>query len=339
MTAMLEYMEIIRRFTSHHTTAIPYEAILELTLLNSIVTIASFFPFTAFLGTILFFTTTHGRMELTVMKCVGISVRQLIRYLLCSTFLVGTIYITILDKISAFSMNKINLIESKITKKTQIEEKMTITNKGVWFKDAWQTKSYIIYAKSFLNSQEKLLNVRFFEFDDQNDFNGSIYSDYAEISDNSWKLANAKIINVNGAEKMITLFKIPTNLSFKNINKMTTNPKSISFWSMTKYMDMLEKVGLSIIKHKINWFARLSSLFQIIALTLLASIFCVNYDARNTRRYALKIAILIAIAFPIHFVNNIMIALGENGRVSIWIAAFSVPALTTLITYLHVLKK
>jgi LPS export ABC transporter permease LptG len=338
MTAMLEYMEIVRRFASHHIT-VPYEVISELTILNSVVTIASFFPFTAFLSTILFFITIHGRMELMVIKCVGISVRQLVRYLLCSTILMGGIYITILDKISTFSVNRINSIESKITKKTQIEEKIAVTNKGVWFRDVWQSKSYIIYAKSFLNSQKKLLNVRFFEFDEQNDFKGSIYSDSAEISDNSWKLENAKMIDVNGSERAVPLFNVPTNLSFKNIDKMTTNPKSISFWSMAKYVDMLEKVGLSSIKHKINWFARLSSLLQIIALVLLASIFCINYDARNTRRYALKVAILIAIAFPIHFTNNIMIALGENGRVPIWFAAFSIPIFTTLITYLNLLKK
>jgi LPS export ABC transporter permease LptG len=338
MTAMLEYMEIVRRFATHHIT-VPYKFIIELTILNSAVTIASFFPFTAFLGTILFFTTTHGRMELMIIKCVGVSVRQLVRYLLCSALMMGGVYITILDQISAFSVNKINSIESKITKKTQIEEKIAVTNKGVWFRDAWQTKSYIIYAKSFLNSQKKLLNVRFFEFDEQNNFKNSIYSDSAEISDTSWQLANAKIIGVDGSERTISLFKTPTNLSFGNIDKMTTNPKSISFWSMAKYVDMLEKVGLSSTKHKINWFARLSSLIQIIALILLASIFCVNYDVRNTKKYALKVAILIAIAFPIHFANNIMIALGENGRLTIWFAAFSVPIFTTLITYLHLLKK
>jgi LPS export ABC transporter permease LptG len=338
MTAMLEYMEIVRRFASHHIM-VPYEAILELTVMNSVVTIAAFFPFTAFLGTILFFITVHGRMELMVIKCVGISVCQLVRCLLCSALLMGGVYITILDKISTFSVNKINLIESKVTKKTQIEEKIAVTNKGVWFRDIWQAKSYIIYAKSFLNSQKKLLNVRFFEFDRQNDFRGSIYSDSAEISGNSWQLANAKIIDTNGSESVVPIFRIPTNLSFKNIDKMTTNPKSISFWSMAKYMDMLEKVGLSSIKHKINWFARLSSLLQIVALILLASIFCMNYDTRNTKRYAIKTAILIAIALPIHFTNNIMIALGESGKISIWVAAFSAPTLTIVIAYLNLLRK
>jgi LPS export ABC transporter permease LptG len=331
-------MEIVRRFASSHA-GIPNKTILELTVLNSIVTTSSFFPFAVFLGTILFFITIHGRMELMIVKCVGISARQLTRYILCSALLMGCLHITILDELSVFSMNKIRAIESRVTKKTQIEEKMTITNKGVWFRDVCQSKSYIIYAKSFLNSHKKLLNVRFFEFDEQNNFVASIYSEEAEIIGHSWQLLNAKIVDINGSEKNSKLFEAPTNLSFQNIDKMTTNPKSISFWSMAKYVKMLEKVGLSSIKHKINWFARLSAILQIFALVLLSIIFCINYDARNTSRYALKVATLIIIAFPVHFTNNILIAIGENGRIPIWVSAFSMPTLTILIMYLKLLKK
>jgi lipopolysaccharide export LptBFGC system permease protein LptF len=335
---MLEYMEITRRFSSNHIT-ISYGIITKLTILNAIVTIAAFFPFTLFLGTILFFITIHGKMELTIIKCIGISACQLASCLLFSTVLMGAVYLTILDGLSVISVNKIKLIESNITKQKQLEEEMTVTNQGIWFRDALKTKSYIVYAKSFIELQKKLLNVKFFEFDNQNNLLKSIYSDTAEISENLWKLTNAKIIDITGIEKTKSVVEVPTTLSFKNINKMTMNPKSISFWSISKYVKVLDEVGLSSIKYKISWFARLSSIFQMIAFVLLTTVFCVNYNSRNTSRYTMKMATLLVMAFPIHFTNNVLVAFGENGSIPIWIAAFCIPSFITIACSFNLLTK
>jgi LPS export ABC transporter permease LptG len=327
MTAMLEYMEIVRRFSSHHI-AVPYSAIIELTVLNAIATVSSFFPFALFLGSILFFITIHGKMELTAIKCVGVSVSQISKCLLMATFLVGTVYITIFDGIASFSVQRIKLIESKLTKKDQIDEKMTVTNKGAWFRDVYLDKSYIVYAKSFLNKQNKLLNVRFFEFDEKTGFQASIYSDSATVSNHTWKLRNAKVIGIDGTEKVVPVLVRKTNLSFNNIDKMTTNPKSISFWSMAKYIAMLEKVGLSSIKYKINWFSRISALIQMVALVLVAIVFCINYHVGSAGWYATKLGILLMFTFPMHLMNNILMALGETGSIPIWLSAFVIPITT-----------
>jgi lipopolysaccharide export system permease protein len=326
MTAMLEYMEIVRRFSSYHI-AVSHKIIIELTVFNAIATVASFFPFALFLGTILFFVTIHSKMELTAIRCIGVSTLQISRCLLLTTLLIGTVYITLFDGIASCSVQRIKTIEAKLTKKDRIDEKMTVTNKGVWFRDVYYGKSYIIYAKSVLNQQHKLLNVRFFEFNENDGLQSSIYSDSATISSNVWELRNAKIIEIDGTEKVMPSVTKKTQLSFSNIDKMTTNPKSISFWSMGKYIAMLEKVGLSSIKYKINWYSRISAIIQMIALVLLAIVFCIDNQMGHRGRYPMKLAILLLFAFPMHLINNVMMALGENGSMPIWVAAFALPAL------------
>ena len=154
-----------------------------------------------------------------------------------------------------------------------------------------------------------------------------------------WDIKNAKAIDLAGNEKNINDFRIPTLLSFSGISKMTTDPKSISFWSISKYISMLEKVGLSSTRYKVHFFFQLSSILQMMSLVLLASVFCIRYNNRNTRQYALKIGTVLLLAFPVHFINNILMALGSSGNISIFNSAFTMPIVTIIICYIAILKK
>lgn len=337
ITAMLESMEIVRRFANNQSI-VSYKTIIELTVLNSIITVSSFFPFTAFLGTILFFTNMHSKLELTVIKVCGVSIKEIVKCLLFSVSLIGTVYITVFDGLSVYSINRIKSVESKLTKfNSKTDDGITVTNQGIWFKDASESKSFVIYAKSFYKNS--LLNVRFFEFNKNDDFVSSFYAESAYIEDKSWKLDNVKIIGVDGVETKQSKVIIPTLLSFGGISQMTTNPKGISFWSLSKYISTLEKVGLSSTKYRVHWYLKLSSIFQMMALVMLVSVFCMNYNPRNTKKYALRIAVLLTIAFPIHFTNNILIAFGENGDIPIFVAVFSVSFITIISSYFYFFKK
>ena len=334
---MLESMEIVRRFSLSHIT-ISYKIILELTILHSVATVSSFFPFTAFLATLLFYTSMNAKLEFTAIKVIGISAMQILSCLLIVVSLIGIFYITVIDSFSAFSVDKIKRIESRIGNKN-LNEDITITNSGIWFKDKSKKKSYIIYAKAFSEDSHSLSNIRFFEFDENQIFKSSTYAKAATIENGVWNVKNAKTIDVHGEEKNISNFKIPTVLSFSGIDKMTTNPKSISFWSMSKYVSMLEKVGLSSTRYKVQWFFQLSSILQMIALVMLASIFCAHYNSRNTRKYAIKIAAVLTLAFPIHFMNNILMALGSTGAIPIFVAAFIMPISTIVVCYFNLVRK
>ncbi|MDR0744830.1 MAG: LptF/LptG family permease, partial [Holosporales bacterium] len=316
ITSMIEYMELVRKFSIGHI-GISHKTILELTIFHSISTISSFFPFTAFAGTVLFFSVMHAKLEITVTKVLGLSVWDIAKSLICGGLIIGIIYLTIFDSISVFSVNRIEKIETKIKNKN-LPDNITVTNKGVWFRDIFKDSSYVIYARSFVAEFNSLSNVRFFKFDINNHFQESIYSEKAYIKDKNWNLFHAKVIDLSGNKKEVTNLFLPTTLSLAKINKMTTNPKSISIWSISKYISMIDKVGLSSIKYKVYLFYQISSIYQMIALTLLATVFGIGYNIRNSRRYIVKVVIALSISFPLHFSNNILIALGENGNIPIW---------------------
>jgi lipopolysaccharide export system permease protein len=279
---------------------------------------------------VLFFITAHGRLELTIIKGGGISARQIVGCLLLAVSFIGVVYITIIDVASAISIDRVKRMESRLKNGKAAIEEMTITNRGIWFRDVSESRSYIIYAKSFVNKTRELSSVRLFEFNKWNDLSSSMFSRSASILNGDWILRDVKIIGADGREECVESVRIPTTLSFRNIDRITAHPRSISFWTMSKYIAIVEKVGLSSLRYRISWFSRLSSIVQMLALTVLASVFCIDYSPRRSRRDSLRLFALLVLAFPIHFADSILTAFGENGDIPALIAVFAVPSMVIL---------
>ncbi|MDR1609559.1 MAG: LptF/LptG family permease [Holosporales bacterium] len=328
--SMLELMEVMRRYFSNSLN-ISWATILELTAYHTVISVFSFFPFVVFLASIVFFTIMHWRLELTAMKIIGTTTLDILKALLVGASLLGAFYITVLDLFSAHSTNMIISLNSKIVSRfRKTSSDLVVTNRGVWLRDTYDDKSYIINTSSHDASTGKFLHVRLFEFNKEHELVQSIYSRSASISDGQWVLGKTMIATADGTEKTLDQMKIPTTISIEKIDKMATNPAGISFWNMGRYIDMLEHAGLSGARYRINWFMRLSSILQMVAFIVLATAACTNYNARNSKRYSVKVASLLAAAFPIYFLNNVIVALSAHGRMQDQIATCIMPLLTML---------
>ncbi|MDR0695432.1 MAG: LptF/LptG family permease [Holosporales bacterium] len=337
--SILEIMEVIRKYFSNSIN-ISHLVITELAVRHTVVSTFSFFPTVILLSTIMFFIIMHGKLELTVMKVSGITSLGIIRSLLAIVALLGVFYISVLDEFSASSVKKIAYLEMRLKQNSRGTDKsMTLTNKGIWFRDSYEGKSYIIYAKLFDLKVSALRNIGVFQFSKNHELQSTTYARTASIYGGKWHFLEARKIDMDGNKSFAPIEEIPTNLTLSDIQQMVANPNSISFWSIKKYASMLESVGLSSIKHVVTWFVRLSSILQMFAFVLLTTAFCQNYNPRNNKRYSLKIAVLIAASFPIYFFNNILIAYGESEQIPISIAAFVVPCLIALGSCLILAKR
>lgn len=339
ITSLLEGMEIVRRisygYTANHTI------IFKLIFLKTVSTISLFFPFVLFISAILFYLIINNKMELTSIRGFGVSNKKIAQGLGLLTLSIGIFYIAIFDTISALSVEKVKQIESIVFHKHDSGDSgITITNSGLWFRDVSESNSYIICAKSFSQSSNSLTHIRFFQFDSDMQFEKSIYSKEAKIVDEGqWVIEDSVIIDSEGNKTENDIVKIPTKLSLKNINRMTTDPRSIAFWNITQYVTMLEKVGLSTLRYRMQLYIQISSIIQMIAFVFLASIFCISYNNRDLKRYSCKVASAIIIAFPIHFTNNVLIAFGANETLSPVLATLFLPAILALFFMFYISKK
>lgn len=331
VVAILEFMEIVRKYIPAGVT-IATPTMIKLIVYRSFITVSSFFSFIVLIGGIMFFSVMHNKLELTVMKAVGVSTKNIFTALLSGVAILAMLYITILDTISTHAIKTTKDIDAQLKQQIRpIDKSLTLTNSGIWFKDTNQNNSYIISIKSFDKQNSYAYNIRIFEFDTKNILKRSIHSQMAIIKQGKWSLSNCRIFDINGKEQYQKIMNLPVNLSFSKITKMVMLPESVSFWSIGKYSNMLDKVGLSALKYKVHWYSKLSSIAQMFSFLVLVIAFCINYNSRDPKTYALKIAILLIFTFPIYFFSNILIAFGETGAMPLWLASFIIPALILLI--------
>lgn len=339
VVAILEFMEIVRKYIPAGIT-IASPTMIKLITYRSFITMSSFFSFIVLIGGIIFFSIMHSKLELTVMKTVGISVKNIFEALLAGVLILAVFYITILDAISTYAIKATKDIDAELKQQVRpIDTSFTLTNSGIWFKDTNPNNSYIISVKSFDKQKLYAYNIRIFEYNSRNILERSIHSQNATIKQGEWTLANCRIFDINGKEQFETTLKLPINLSFSKITKMVMLPESVSFWSIGKYSNMLDKIGLSPLKYKVHWYTKLSSIAQMFSFIVLVIAFCINYNSRNPRAYSLKIALLLVLVFPIYFFSNILIAFGETGTIPLWLASFIIPTLILLIGMLILEKQ
>jgi len=320
--SLLELMDAVRQYFSAGYSPSVIQ-IIKITLCRATVTIGTFFSFLALFATIVFYTTMHNRLELNLIKGSGVSPYKILRMLFIAVSVLSISYILVFDTLSVYSYRAQDI---KISRQQSTGgENLNVTSKGVWFRDMCDNKSYIIYAKHFDRVVTSLKGIRFFEFDGEGNFINTILAHSALIRNNTWQMKHCKIITHDGDSITKDIHTLPTKLSYKTINKLIADPHSISFWKIKKFANLLEKVGLSSKRYQMHWFSRISTVLQMFAFVAIASAFLMRYNHRNRKPYFQKTAVLIAFAFPLHFLNNIIIAYGENGSMPLSISTFLIP--------------
>lgn len=322
--AILESMEIVRKYYSAGYSP-SFSQIAKITFFKTIVSVTSFFSFVSLLSTILFFTLMHNRSEIIIIKGSGVSTFDMLKTIFIAVAVLGVLYISIFDSLSVYSYRSISDTNAILKHSDSSEGKLAITKKAVWLRDQHDKKSYIISATGFDQDNSLLHDVKLFEFDSEGGLKRTIYSTKAIVQSSKWIFGDCSIISPDGTESKQKQCDIPLCLSFLNIEKMMTNPKSISFWDMRKYIKVMENVGLAATGYILHWLSRLATIFQMFAFTTIATAFCITYYPRNFRAYMVKIAMLMSLAFPIHFINNVVIAYGESGKIPLPVSAFIVP--------------
>ncbi len=324
--SLLELMDAVRQyFSAGYSPSVTQ--IMKITLCRATVTICTCFSFAVLFATVIFFTTMHNHLELNIIKGSGASPYKILRMLFVAVSILSLSYISVFDTLSVYSYRTQDISLAKPQSKG---ENLSVTSKGIWFRDICDNKSYIIYARNFDRITTSLNGIRVFEFDEKGNFVNTILAHSALIKDNVWYIQRCKIITRSGDTIKQDVHTLPTKLSYKTINKMVADPHSISFWKIMKLANLLEKVGLSSRSYQMHWFLRISTILQIFAFVAIAAAFLMRYNHRDRKPYVQKASALIACAFPLHFINNIILAYGENGAMPLSVSTFLVPIATLL---------
>lgn len=284
-------------------------------LLNQVSSLISF-------TTMLFFLRNLAKNnELTAILSSGIHIWQVLIIPCIVTLILGIIFTAILNPISTLGLQKYELLEAKLMKKTTNEA--IISKSGLLFFKNLNGKNQIIQTQFINVPEKKLNNVTILFIDDNNNFLKRIDASYGIIEDKSLHLNRVKLFTKDGVTTYNNL-NIPTNLSINNLVNKFIQPEMVSIWNLPRLIEELFNSGLPIINYQIYYYKQLFKPVMMIATIIFASCF-INLKQRDNSQEKMLILGLFS-GFIVYSLSEILLKILTYNNLSL-IAAILLPSM------------
>jgi len=301
---------------------------LTLTFLKVPSMIYKIFPFIFLISSIILFLKTIQSEEINAIKVAGISNFKIIVYPALISLFFGLVIVL-----------GINIITSKLTYKyldiknnyTQENDYLAaLTENGIWIKDQIEGKTNIIRATGLTDSFLK--DVSIYKFDENNEHQTRIESKKANISNNIWKLVDAKIYykDSNNIYSEHEKYSFESNFDILSVKNLFSNLDAVSFWELNKLKENYEYLGYSTRKLESEFQRALSYPLFLMAMTLLAGVIVMNIKYRGS--YLGYVFITIILSVIIFYLNDFSKALGDTEKISLIMSVWTPVSLVFIVS-------
>ncbi|WP_020594036.1 LPS export ABC transporter permease LptG [Kiloniella laminariae] len=306
--------------------AVPFLQIVKIVLYRLPQLSEEIMPFMILFAAMATFWKMTRANELVIIKTAGVSIWGIILPFAFCSLMIGVLSFAVINPISSALFAKNKELEQLYKKSDQAVFKVSET--GLWLRQSDETGISVIHAGS-VNSDLSLNRVIIFQLAEDGDFLSRYDSTKAQLADGSWILE--KVWHSFPGEKPTFLeeTRLPTELTMEKVQESFATPKSISFWELPYFINLLENAGFSAIKHKLQFHRLLSKPFLFIAMVLLAATFSMQQHRRG--RVGLMILSGILTGFMLYFLSNFVFALGQSAKVPIALAAWSPAGVSLLL--------
>ena len=283
-----------------------------LTVANAPSVLFEIFPFIFLISSLLFFLELINKNELEVFKINGLNNIKIIITLFLTSLIAGIFLITVFYHIS--SKLKFTYLELKNNYSTDDKYLAMVTDNGIWIKDEYSDKIYIINAKKI--EGRYLKNVLISHFD--NDFNlvRMIKSPMIDMLDFEWIILDPIISSENKSINEISSLKLKTHFNQKKINQLFSDLSSLNILQLIKLSNDYKKLGYStteVLSH-LNKIFSLPVYLSI--MTIFSAIIMLNIKKDKPMIFYIILSILISVI--IYYFNYLFNLMGENGKLPIF---------------------
>lgn len=291
------------------------------------------FPLVILLGSLFTFLGLSRTSELVVVRASGISALHILAAPLIVASLLGIFIVAALNPIVAATIRKYEEIHSDYS--TSQRNSLSLSNDGIWLRQANETSYLIIQARGSSGDGVVLFNVRFNEFDTDGRLTRRIEAQRAQLSDGEWRLTQAMQwrFAARGQSQATDIrpfdvLTIPTNLTSDEILESFATPNKISIWKIPVFILQLEASGFSTIRHRLFLQSQLSSPLLLIAMVLIGAVFAFRPSRFGNTGVMALLAVLSG--FVLFALKSVAESLGEAEQISIALAAWA-PACAALL--------
>ncbi|HUC60494.1 MAG TPA: LPS export ABC transporter permease LptG [Alphaproteobacteria bacterium] len=325
---LFDLVETLRRANSKDNAV--FSVVLSMSLFKLPHLTEQVIPFAVLFGAMLAFWRLTRSQELIVVRSVGVSVWQFIFPALFLAFLIGVAKITMLNPVASAMLFRYEELENKYLKgKTSM---LSVSDTGFWLRENDPGGDVIVHALRVTShdfNNFELHDVTFFRFGANDRFVGRIDATSARLKAGDWDLTNAWRASPDRPPRFEKTLRVPTELTFNEIQNSFASPESISFWDLPRFIDVLQRAGFSAQRHRLYWNSLLADPLLQCAMVLIAASFSLRHQRRGGT--LLLIALGVFTGFLIYFLSDVVFALGLSATIPIFLAAWSPAGASTLL--------
>lgn len=322
--ALFDLVDILRRTSTK--LDIPYSIILRLFIYHVPGHLQEVMPFISLLSAIMTFFRLNKYHEITAFKASGISIWQFLAPLLGFSLFLGLLNLTIFSPITADMMSRFKTLEQRYL--TERPESVAVSETGLWLRERIANEERL-YRVTHVDHDQKILHqVTVFIFNRHHQFVERLDSNMANLQNGALLFQQPWLTRPLETPRQLPQKTLTTTLNFQYIQDSVADPKTLPFWSLQQYGDLMERSGLSGKKYDVQWHLLLTQNLWLAIMILLAATFSLKPMRFGQNSIMLGSGILIA--FCLYFFRDILTAMGLAGTLPSMLAVWSPPLLTTI---------
>lgn len=327
---LIDLVELLRRTASKE--GVPITAVFGMVLLKLPYMMETFLPYGVLIGGMLALTRLTRSQELVVARASGVSVWQFLAPLLILGLVLGAFSITVLNPLAAAMIARYEQLEGRyISGRPSL---LTISASGLWLRQSESAaatlnektvEEYILRAQRIAQTDMTFSNVVVFTFGTEDNFIARIDAASAKLGAGYWEFSDA-VISIPGLlPARHSVYHLPTKLEISEIRDSFAEPRTLSFWQLSRFIKTLEEAGFDALRHKVHWHATLALPAMLCGMVLLAAVFSLRLPRKG--RISLMILGALVAGFILFFVVNLFHAFGYSGSLPVALAAWAPPAI------------
>lgn len=320
----IDLIELLRRGASKN---IDFNILVKIALLHLPSLFPIILPTTFLLSSIHTFMKLNKNSELSVIRSSGISIWLFILPAIFNAIIFSLIYIFFLNPIFSQMNIKFRSFESFHFKGSSGLH--TIAPTGLWLREITPENEFVINASHYSLEDNKLHNVKIFQFDTNDNFIKRIDASEVEMFEKKWLLFNISVVELNQAPLNYSDMSMSFNLSMKKIEQNFRSAETLSLWKLPDYIESLEKSGFSSNKHKIYFNYLISFPLVLLSMVLLGCILSIRKHRKKRAYLNILIGIISGIFF--HFLTDVFRTIGVSGQLPIFFSVWVIPIIFIMI--------
>ena len=286
------------------------------TLLNLPTILFEISPFIFLITTQMFFLELYNRDEIIIFKQYGVRNLDIIKFISLISLIVGILLVLGFYTLSSNLKNNYLIFKNKFTDDNKYLA--VINESGLWIKDEVNDYVNIVHAKSI--EKNFLKDVSINQMDKDHSLVQSIFAEEIDIMNNTWKIENAKIFNVNGTKIDNREITFKTNFNLEKINNLFSNLSSLNLIQLFEQYNDYKSLGYSTLDIESHIHKITSLPIYLVIMILLGSILMFNTSYNKSKVANLVIGILLSVF--IYYINYFFNLMGINERIpvilSVW---------------------